>query len=271
MDNRPLGCFGSGLGGVTSIPYLRKALPGERVIYFGDTARTPYGSKSVNTITRFSAQISDFLVEEQVKMIVIACNTVSANCLEFLRQRHPNIPVVGIVAPAAQRTAMLCGQGSNVGVIGTKATINSHAYRDLIAKTNPYIHIYELACPAFVPLIEEGFADSDIMDLTIRHYMDAYVLENRLDTLVLGCTHYPLIESNIRRRYPNLRILNPSEIVIQRIADILKERDAFAEEDKENPVDNVFYASDLSDNFIRMIDAIFVDSNEKVAFKNLDV
>ena len=120
MDNRPIGFFDSGLGGLTSIPYLRKHLPNEKVIYFGDTARTPYGSKSPKTITNFACQISDFLVEQDVKMIVIACNTISATCLDVLRERHPHIPIVGIIEPAATRTARICALDNVVGVIGTK-------------------------------------------------------------------------------------------------------------------------------------------------------
>ncbi|MCR5135464.1 MAG: glutamate racemase [Clostridiales bacterium] len=270
MDNRPIGFFDSGLGGLTSIPYLRKHLPNEKVIYFGDTARTPYGSKSPKTITNFACQIADFLVESDVKMIVIACNTISATCLDVLRERYPHIPIVGIIEPAATRTARICAIDNVVGVIGTKATIRSHAYESLIHAHDGALEVHELACPAFVPLIEEGIINSDIMDLTIHHYLDDFILENRIDTLILGCTHYPLVESHIRRMHPNLRIINPSEVVVDTVEEILKDRNAFADGTAQD-VENCFYASDLSDNFIAMIDRIFEDSNEKVAFKNLDV
>ncbi|MBQ9059920.1 MAG: glutamate racemase [Firmicutes bacterium] len=270
MDNRPIGFFDSGLGGLTSIPYLMNALPQERVIYYGDTARTPYGSKAVTTIRRFSKEITDFLVESNVKMIVIACNTISSTCLGELRQRFPDIPIVGIITPAAQEVVNRCTTASRIGVIGTKVTIASHAYRNFIEELKPELSIFETACPAFVPLIEEGIIDNEIMDMTIRYYMDDFVNENRLDTVVLGCTHYPLIKENISRIYPQLQIINPSSVVIGQIDRILTARDMHAQ---DSDFTNVFYASDLSENFVNMIDHIFadVDEDKKVKFMNFDL
>ena len=270
MDNRPIGFFDSGLGGLTSIPYLMNELPQERVIYYGDTARTPYGSKAVTTIRRFSKEITDFLVESDVKMIVIACNTISSTCLGELRQRLPDIPIVGIITPAAQEVVNRCTTDSRIGVIGTKVTIASHAYRNFIEELKPELSIYETACPAFVPLIEEGIIDNEIMDMTIRYYMDDFVKKNELDTVVLGCTHYPLIKDNISRIYPQLQIINPSSVVIGQIDRILTARDMHAE---DSDFTNVFYASDLSENFVNMIDHIFadVDEDKKVKFMNFDL
>ncbi|MBQ9016149.1 MAG: glutamate racemase [Firmicutes bacterium] len=270
MDNRPIGFFDSGLGGLTSIPYLMNTLPQERVIYYGDTARTPYGSKAVTTIRRFSREITDFLVESNVKMIVIACNTISSTCLGELRQRFPDIPIVGIITPAAQEVVNQCDTASRIGVIGTKVTIASHAYRNFIEELKPELSIFETACPAFVPLIEEGIIDNEIMDMTIRYYMDDFVEKNGLDTVVLGCTHYPLIQENISRIYPQLRIINPSSVVIGQIDRILTARDMHAE---NSDFTNVFYASDLSENFVNMIDHIFadVDEDKKVKFMNFDL
>lgn len=272
MDNRPIGFFDSGLGGLTSIPYLRRQLPEERVIYFGDTARTPYGSKAVTTIRSFSTEIAEFLVKCNVKMIVIACNTVSATCLDELQKRFPKIPILGIISPAAEEAAAVCAPGSRLGIIGTKVTIASHAYQDFIGRFDPAFQIYETACPAFVPLIEEGIIDNEIMDMTIRYYMDDFVRENQLDTIILGCTHYPLIKANLNRIYPHLKIINPSSIVIGQVEKVLSERDMLAD---HSDFTDVFYASDLSENFINMIDHIFVDSEEfkekKVKFMNFDL
>ena len=270
MDNRPIGFFDSGLGGLTSITPLMKELPDEKIIYFGDTARTPYGSKAISTIRKFSAEIAEFLVKSDVKMIVIACNTVSATCLDELQKRFPEIPIVGIIEPAAKETALRCGENNRVGIIGTKVTINSGAYRKCMEKYSRELNIYEVSCPAFVPLIEEGIIENDIMDLTIKYYMDDFVYGNELDTLVLGCTHYPLIKKNIERIYPHLHIINPSSIVINRVGDILREKDMLA---AGSDVENIFYASDLSENFINMIDNIFKDENEdvKVKFLNFDL
>lgn len=268
MDNRPIGFFDSGLGGLTCIPNMIEKLPKEKIIYFGDTARTPYGSKAIATIQGFSAQISDFLVRSGVKMIVIACNTVSATCLDMLKERHPDTPILGIIEPAARRVSDTCSVKSRIGVIGTKVTVNSHAYKTVIQEIAPRLKIFETPCPAFVPLIEEGIIQSDIMDLTIAHYLNDYMLEYRLDTLVLGCTHYPLIRRNIERMFPNLHIVDPSQEIVWSIERILKERNLTAE---NAPAENIFYASDLSENFTNMIDKIFGDITVKKAFKNLEV
>jgi glutamate racemase len=268
MDNRPIGFFDSGLGGLTCISPLMKKLPEERIIYFGDTARTPYGSKAVSTIKTFSTQIADFLVHHDVKMIVIACNTVSATSLTHLRKRYPNIPILGIIQPAAEAVADKCSATDRIGVIGTKVTIASHTYKDLIGSLNSHLNIFETPCPAFVPLIEEGIIENDIMDLTIHHYMDDFILENRINTMVLGCTHYPLIRANLERIYPDLTIINPSEEIVDSIYDILKEKDMLA---MNSHVENIFYASDLSENFVRMIDRIFKNSDTKVEFKSFDI
>ena len=198
MDNRPIGFFDSGLGGLTCIPYLMKAMPEEKIIYFGDTARTPYGSKATSTIMNFSREIADFLVMSNVKMIVIACNTVSATCIEDLRERFPQIPILGIIDPAAKKVAEDFGSDDNVGIIGTKVTIASKAYERCIDEHDGKVNIHEVACPAFVPLIEEGIIENDIMDLTIKYYMDDFVKNNDLDAVILGCTHYPFVRPVIQ-------------------------------------------------------------------------
>ncbi len=267
MDNRPIGFFDSGLGGLTCIPHLMDRLPEERIIYFGDTARTPYGSKAISTIQSFSNQISDFLVKEDVKMIVIACNTVSATCLEQLRQRHRHIPIVGIIEPATEKINAYCNPNNRIGIIGTKVTVNSHTYLKMIGDKNRKMNVYEKACPPFVPLIEEGIIQSDIMDMTISHYLDDFVLEHRLDTLVLGCTHYPLIRKNLQRKYPGLSLINPSEEVVFKVESILKQQEGLAH---NSSIDHRFYASDLSENFANMIDRIFQGFPHPIQFKNLD-
>lgn len=268
MDNRPIGFFDSGLGGLTCVKPLAKALPNEKIIYFGDTARTPYGSKATSTVRSFSMQIADFLVQNDVKMIVIACNTVSSICLEDLQFRFPEIPIVGIIAPAAEKIATSCSEEDRIGIIGTKVTIRSEAYTRLINEMRPGLNVYSMPCPTFVPLIEEGIIKNEIMDMTIKYYLDDFVAENNLNTLVLGCTHYPLIRKNIEKIYPQLRIINPSEEIVNSIKSILEERDMFAEGSER---ENIFYASDLSENFVNMIDTIFESPSGRVLFKNLDI
>ncbi len=268
MDNRPIGFFDSGLGGLTCIPYLMKALPKERIIYFGDTARTPYGSKAPSTIRLFSKQIADFLVKENVKMIVIACNTVSATCLTELQEKYPQIPIVGIIQPTAETVAKSCSNADQVGIIGTKVTIRSKAYEDLIHNIRPELSLHATACPTFVPLIEEGIIQHEIMDLSIEYYLNHFISYNKINTLILGCTHYPLIRKNIEKIYPGMRIINPSEEIIEHITLQLDNHDLLAE---EPTYDNTFYASDLSENFVNMINRIFENSEFKVAFKSFDL
>ena len=271
MDNRPIGFFDSGLGGLTSIPNIFANMPNERVIYFGDTARTPYGSKALSTIRQYAFQIADFLVSKDVKMLVIACNTISATCLDQLRERFPDIPILGIIDPAARAVAATCTKDNNIGIIATKATISSGDYIKKIKGFNHELMVYEKATPAFVPLIEEGIIENDIMDLTIHYYMDDFMKENNIDTLVLGCTHYPLIKKNIERIYEGIRIINPSREIVNPVAHILRERDALA--DDKNDRENIFYASDLSETFSRMIQKILeTESSDLILkFKNLEI
>ncbi|MDR2354612.1 MAG: glutamate racemase [Clostridiales Family XIII bacterium] len=267
MDNRPIGFFDSGPGGLTCIPYLMDALPRERIVYFGDTAGTPYGSKAVSTIRAFSFEISDFLIENDVKMIVIACNTVSSVCIEELRKRHPKTPFLSVIDPAARATAELCGPEDRIGVVGTKATIRSNAYRNKILNCNRELDIAQAACPALVPLIEEGIIEHEIMDLSIRYYLDGFISYNNIDTLVLGCTHYPLIRRNIQKLYPGLRIVDPSREILQSIRETLTREDMLA---ATANAEHTFYASDLSENFVNMIRRIFESTNLNIVFKTVD-
>lgn len=270
MDNRPIGIFDSGVGGLTCISHLLGELPEERVIYFGDTARTPYGSKTVNTIKRHTMEIVDFLVSQDVKMIVIACNTISCVCLPILKEHFPDIPIVGIVEPAAIKVAKVCDKNSNVGIIATKATISSGIYDKLIHEFNPNINVFGATAPMFVPLIEEGIINDPIMDLTIRRYMDRFVSDNKLDTLVLGCTHYPIIRKHISRLYPDLRIINPSYEIAARVKEVLSEKNILA---CNNDRKNIFYASDLSGTFTHMIQEILQTEETKltVRFKSFEL
>ncbi|WZL74263.1 glutamate racemase [Clostridiaceae bacterium 35-E11] len=268
MDNRPIGVFDSGVGGLTAIPHILKELPNERLIYFGDTARTPYGSKAKSTIKSFTKQIVDFLIHNQVKMIVIACNTITSTCLEELVAQYKDIPFVGIIEPAAYKVAQICSPNHRIGIIGTKVTIREKTYIKSICRYNSRLHLFDKPCPIFVPLIEEGIIDHDIMELSVKHYLDAFVTKNNLDTLVLGCTHYPLIRPTIEKLYPQLNIIDPSFEIIRSVKATLEEKDLLAD---KPAFDNIFYASDLSENFINMIASIFGKEDVKIDFKNFDL
>lgn len=268
MDNRPIGFFDSGLGGLTCLPALLKQLPNEKVVYYGDTARTPYGSKSKATIEKFSFQISDYLVDHNVKMIVIACNTISATCLDSLRRRHPQLPIIGVIDPIAKKIAAETEEDIKIGVIGTKVTIASGAYANQITSRNKKVKLFSKACPAFVPLIEEGIIDDEIMDLTIKHYLDSFIEDNQITKLVLGCTHYPFLTDNLHRIYPKLELLNPSQEVIGTVKEILEANDQLA---GPNDAEHQCFASDLSEVFINMISRIFKDEKDvSVNFKKFE-
>lgn len=259
MDNRPIGFFDSGLGGLTSVMELHEMLPDEKVIYFGDTARTPYGSKSPDTIREFAGQIVDYLVSKDVKLIIIACNTVTAMALQTLREKYPDVPIYGVIGPVVRKVV---NDGvKKVGVIATKATIGSDVYACKIKELDPTIETFSLACPALVPLVEEGFTDTEIMEKTVEYYLDSFVKENDFDNLILGCTHYPLVAGHIRKLYPELNLYNSSAEVVRELKEYLEENDMLAE---PNDLQDRYYASDLSDNFIAMTDLLFKDRDSKI-------
>lgn len=265
MDNRPIGVFDSGLGGLTSVQELHRQLPEERVIYLGDTARTPYGSKSPETIVKFAIQNVDYLIARNTKMIIIACNTVTALALDALRERYPAVPIVGVIEPTVKKVV---SEGCRkVGVIATKATIGSDVYGKELRAMSPGIEVYSAACPAIVPLIEEGLTDTEIMKLTVSHYMEDFVNKGGFDDLILGCTHYPLVSRHIHSLYPNLRMYSSSAEVIREAAEILKEKDMLA---SGSEFIDRYYASDMSDNFISMTDMLFADTDFKIHLLKLE-
>lgn len=271
MDNRRIGFFDSGIGGLTSIPYLMKDYPNEHVIFFGDTARTPYGSKSKHVIERFTLEIGEFMKKSDVKMMVAACNTVSAIGLSVLREKYPEIPVTGVIEPAARVIAESVGSDERIGIIATKATVQSGEYEHAIREKNDSIkNIFQMPCPAFVPLIEEGIIDNGIMDETIKYYLDDFVRDNAIDVLVLGCTHYQLIRKRIEAIYPGIRTVSSSEEVVSAIGAILSDKDMLA---GPNDEESVFYASDLSDNFLEMIERLLGKEQDEfnIRFKSVDM
>ncbi len=194
MNDAPVGVFDSGIGGLTVAAAIMRDLPNERVLYLGDTARVPYGPKSPETVVRYSRQISAFLLEQHVKAIVIACNTATAHALETL-QRECSVPVIGVVQPGA-RAAVSATRNRRIGVIGTSGTINSGAYRRAIAALSAQATVISSACPLFVPLVEEGWVDHPATRLIAEAYL-APMRDAGIDTLVLGCTHYPLLAAVI--------------------------------------------------------------------------
>ncbi len=188
----PIGVFDSGVGGLTVVRAIRRELPGEDIVYLGDTARVPYGSKSPRTVERYSLTCQRFLLERGVKLVLIACNTASANALPALVEASP-VPVIGAVLPGAA-TALAASTTRHIGVIGTLGTVRSGAYATAIAARDPAVKVTALACPLLVPLAEEGWIDDEIATLVAQRYLtQLFALDGKIDTLVLGCTHYPLL------------------------------------------------------------------------------
>ncbi len=216
LKNKPIGVFDSGLGGLTVVFNLQKSFPEREIVYFGDTARLPYGNKSRETICKFARQNTNFLLSFQPEMIVVACHTASALALKELRSEF-TLPVIGVLSPAI-KTALAETENGRIGVIGTLATIKSNSYPAEIQKANPKIKVYGQACPLFVPLVEEGLFSGPLTEMAIAHYLKP-LKEKKVDTLILGCTHYPLLKSAVAAFMgPKVRLVDPSEEVMSEIA-----------------------------------------------------
>ena len=192
----PIGVFDSGVGGLTVVRALMERLPLENIVYFGDTARVPYGVKSVATIEHFTGQITDYLLDQGVKMLIIACNTMAAVAAQVVKDKAGAIPVLDVI-DAGARAAVAESTSRAIGVIGTPTTINSNAYARRMHELDPAVRVYSQACPLFVPLVEEGWLDHEVTRLTAQEYLRP-VLAEEVDSLVLGCTHYPLLKPLLR-------------------------------------------------------------------------
>ena len=244
MDNRKIGVFDSGLGGLTVVREMQKLMPEESVVYFGDIARLPYGSKSKETITEFSHQIMRFLLKSDVKAVIIACGTASANALEDLQETY-DLPITGVVEPGAREAARTTKNG-RIGITGTEATIRSGAYDRLLKGLNPQTEVFSKACPLFVPLVEEGWFKDDITRSVVKRYL-AELKEQQVDTLVLGCTHYPLLKRLIGEEIGEEVILvNPSSSVVKEMKEYLQQNQmqSGAEQGEYE-----FYVSDSTEKF----------------------
>jgi len=245
---RAIGIFDSGVGGLTVLRELARALPQEDTIYFGDTARVPYGTKSPDTVIRYSQEIASFLMTRDIKLLVVACNTASAVALPALRRLLP-IPVVGVIEPGARRAVEVTKTGV-VGVIGTAGTIRSSAYSRAIKRLNPKISVLAKPCPLFVPLAEEGWTDNEIARLTAHQYLDE-LREAGVDSLVLGCTHYPLLKKIIAETMgPQVALVDSAEETARTVATILQEKKLLRPAAEQG--NHHYYVTDVPAGFIRV-------------------
>ncbi|OGF14650.1 MAG: glutamate racemase [Candidatus Eisenbacteria bacterium RBG_16_71_46] len=225
-DPRPIGVFDSGIGGLTAVHELFRVLPSESIVYFGDTARLPYGSKSKETVTRFSLEIATFLVRRNIKCLVVACNTSSSHALDALQRRF-EIPVIGVIEPSV-RAALASSPGGRIGVVGTLATVGSGAYPAAIEKRLPGANVIARACPLFVPLVEEGWLDHPVTRMVAEEYL-VELRNGHLESLILGCTHYPLIAPLIAEIMgPVVRLIDSGAEAARATAELLAERGQLA-------------------------------------------
>lgn len=261
-----IGVFDSGVGGLTVVREIMRQLPNENVIYFGDTARVPYGSKSKQTVLKYSKQIVRFLRTKNVKAIVFACNTASALALEDMRDEI-DIPVIGVVRPGAKMAANM-SKTKSVGIIGTDGTIKSGIYTDYIRRLDPSITVVGKACPLFVPLVEEGLLEDRITDDMVDRYLSELKPYN-VDALVLGCTHYPLLMNPIKRYMgEGVTLVNPAYETAKGLKEILSEKGML--NDKKHNSTYEFYVSDGVDKFKAFADDVLPVNVDEVKVVDIE-
>lgn len=267
MDNRPIGVFDSGLGGLTVVRQLIRQLPDENIVYFGDTGRVPYGTRSPETIEKYTRQDSRFLLSEDVKIIIAACGTVSSVAPHVLSTLP--VPATGVVEPAADAAAAASRNG-RVGVLGTAATIRSHSFRKRIEQTRPDIQIFEQACPLFVPLVENGWIgkDDEVTRLTARRYLEP-LRKRGVDTILLGCTHFPLLAPIIADVVGNdVTLIDAGQAAAVACAKRLAETGSLNESGRSGK--HRFFVSDRPEDFTRVAD-MFLGCNVDGDIHTLDI
>ncbi len=244
MD-RPIGIFDSGIGGLTVLREINALLPEEDLIYFGDTARVPYGTKSSETVTRFSSEIITFLFSLDVKMIVVACNSASALALPALQQSS-SVPITGVIKPGAEQAVKTTKSGK-IGVIGTRATVGSGAYEREIRSMSPGVHVFSQPCPVFVSLVEEGWTSHPATRLIAEEYL-APLQKEDIDTLVLGCTHYPLLRPLLEEIMGNrVTVVDSAQTCALSVKGILDEKNLTRNSDARGDIK--YYVSDMPEKF----------------------
>ncbi|MFA5618759.1 MAG: glutamate racemase [Weeksellaceae bacterium] len=251
-NDRPIGVFDSGVGGLTVAKEIKRLLPHESIIYFGDTKHLPYGDKSRETITKYAVKITKFLIKNKCKAIVVACNTATSNSIEAIREAAGKTPVIDVIYPVAKKVAYELNQ--NIGLIATKATVESHAYKNIIRKYNRYIKVAELATPLLVPIIEEGYSNTPVSKAIIESYISHKKFKD-IDTIILGCTHYPLIQKEIENAFQNrVKVVDSPLIVVNELINELTKRKLLS--DEKHPIYN-FYISDFTENFTKLAKIFF--------------
>ena len=226
MDNRPIGVFDSGIGGLTVVDALAKRLPEETIIYVGDTARVPYGNKSKNRIQQYAREITAWLSKEDCKIIIVACNTASALALKYLKSNF-SMPIIGVIESGVNKGIQM-SQNNKIAVLGTPATIRSNAYVERINAVKPEVLVISQACSLFVPLAEEGWTEGEIPNQIADHYL-ADIKKGGIDTVILGCTHYPLLKKTISKSLgENVNLVDSSDAVVKTVISTLEKSRSFS-------------------------------------------
>jgi glutamate racemase len=260
IKNAPIGVFDSGIGGLTVAKELIKALPNEDIIYLGDTARVPYGTKSERTVIAYSRSNAEFLISKGIKLLVVACNTASSVSIPSLRNEF-DIPVIGVIEPGAKK-AVSVNKSGKIGVIGTPSTINSSAYTKAIHNLNPEIEVYTKACPLFVPLADEGRTDGEIVEHIAEDYLSP-IKNSGIDVLVLGCTHYPLLKNTLQKVMgAGITLVDSAEETASQIKSVLTQKDLL--NDKSSISDREFYLTDVSDTFLSVAGRFLGEKIDKI-------
>lgn len=265
MNKQPIGIFDSGLGGLTILKRVNQLLPKENLIYFGDTVNVPYGAKSPKAVTKFSLDIAKFLEAQQVKLIIVACNTASALALRELKKQI-RVPVIGVIEPGAKKAAAAT-KNKKVAIIATEATVKSNSYPKHIAKLDPKIKTVQKPCPLFVPLIEEGWVHKKAGELIIGEYLKN-IANSQADTVILGCTHYPVIKKQIAASLGrNVKLVDSSEIIADTVKNLLEERKLINSSGKGKIT---IYASDAPERFKKLARHILGSELKKVHLKKIN-
>lgn len=252
MNNRPIGIFDSGVGGLTVLKEIVELLPNEDIIYFGDTARVPYGNKSKSTIVKFSTENILFLLEKKVKLIVVACNTVSSLALDYLKTIF-SVPIIGVIESGVNK-ALAVSRNRKIGVIGTRSTINSDSYHLKIVEKDNQAKVYSQSCPLFVPLVEEGITKGDIVKEIVKMYLSP-LKSKGVDSLILGCTHYPILKTAISNYLNDVYIVDSAKTVALHTQEILTQHDFLTPFKRRGKRE--FYVSDEPKGFIRLAKIFF--------------
>jgi len=261
-STRPIGVFDSGIGGLTVVKELNRLLPNEKIIYFGDTARVPYGNKSKETVIHYSLQIAYFLLKKKIKMLVVACNTASSVSLPTLK-RHLHIPIVGVIEPGA-KTAAALSKKKKIGVIGTLGTVRSNSYKKALHRFDKTIKVSQHPCPLFVQLAEEGWHNNVIAQHVSNEYLKVFKSKN-IDTLILGCTHYPLLKGVIQKSSGiNVGLIDSGRETAKEVKRILEKRCLLNNRINTKKSQSIFYVSDFPHKFKEISQRFLTKKLERV-------